>query len=917
MPDWRKHLDAALASQKNEAELESARLVEVREELAEHLDDRYHALLAEGREPAEAEQKVVTELQAGTLRSQLQGVLKRAPKIEAEQDSPNFFSSAWRDIRYGFRQLRLSPGFALAALLSLALGIGANTAIFELLDAVRMRTLPVQNPQQLASIRKPGPRTGEGRGGAEFTTALFEAARARQQGFSAVAGWAVSTLDLSRSGEVRNGRVMFAGGDLFNSLGVGSALGRLIGPQDDHRGCSNPPAVVSYAYWQTELGGNSSAIGGQVWVNRHPFVVVGITPASFFGLEVGRRFSVALPLCAESMAYGESSLYDNPIGWWVGAIGRLKPGWTVQRASAQLAAISPAILQATMPEKYNTEQRQEYAKSVLDAEPAATGSSRLRDTYNQPFWLLLGLSALVLLIACANLANLMLARAAAREREMAVRLALGASRVRLLRQLLAESLLLASLAAVLGALLAQVLSRALVPFLGSKNQHIFVDLHLDWRVLTFTAALAFITCFLFGLSPALQASRVAPAEVMKSGGRGIVASRSRFGFRRLLVVAQIALSLTLVIGALLFVRTFRNLLDQDAGFDPNPILIADVDFSNLKVPLQDRVAFRQRLTDAVATVPGVQSVSRAMAGPVNGGNWNEEINIPLAGTVKKLSWFDAVSPGYFSTIRNPLIAGRDFTDHDGPGAPRVAIISRTFATKLFHDPAPIGKTFGVTQYGNKPDEIYQVVGVAEDLKYENLRKGFAPIAYVPDVLNPEPQSAVSVLVRSNQPGDVLTPEIRRALFQVNPDLVLQFSRLKDDIADTLVAERLMAMLAGFFGALAIVLAIVGLYGVIAYIVARRTNEIGIRMALGAHRSNILLLIMKEVGVICIAGIVAGLALSAALGPAARSLLFGMKPTDPSTLVSATAGVAIIATIASFIPALRAAHLDPVVALHEE
>src|SRR5215472_2890057 len=273
MPDWRKHIDAALVPQNNEAELEPGHLAEVREELAEHLNDRYHALLAEGSKAAEAEQKVLAELQTGTLASQLSGVLKRAPKIETELDSASFVSSAWRDIRYGFRQLRLSPGFALAALLSLALGIGANTAIFELLDAVRMRTLPVQDPQQLASIRKPGPRTGEGRGGAEFTTALFEAARARQQGFSAVAGWGVSTLDLSRSGEVRNGRVMFAGGELFNLLGVGSALGRLIGPQDDHRGCSNPPAVVSYAYWQNELGGNSSAIGEQVWVNRQPFTV--------------------------------------------------------------------------------------------------------------------------------------------------------------------------------------------------------------------------------------------------------------------------------------------------------------------------------------------------------------------------------------------------------------------------------------------------------------------------------------------------------------------------------------------------------------------------------------------------------------------------------------------------------------------
>jgi len=914
MPDWRKHLDAVLADES----LEPARLAEVREELAEHLDDRYHALLAEGSKPLEAERNLLDELHEGKLAVELRSVLKYVPQTETIPDSASFFSSAWRDLRYGVRQLRLSPGFAIAALLSLTLGIGANTAIFELLDAVRMRTLPVKDPQQLAAIHKPGGRTGTGRGGFDLTTALYEAARDRQQGFSAVAAWSVVTADLSRTGEVHNGRVMFVGGEMFNVLGVGSALGRLIAPEDDKRGCGNPPAIVSYAYWQNELGGSNKVIGAPVWVARHPFVVVGVTPSSFFGLEVGRRFDVALPLCAEPIVFGEGSLYDNPIGWWLGVIGRLKPGWTIKRASAQLAAISPAVMQATVPEKYNAEQRRQYAKSIMDAEPAATGRSRLRETHDRPFWLLLGLSGLVLLIACANLANLMLARATARAREMAVRLALGASRAQLIQQLLAESLLLASLGAIFGALLAQALSHALVPFLGSKSQHIYVDLHLDWRVLAFMAALAVVTCIMFGLSPALQASDVAAAEAMKTGGRGVVASRSGFGFRRVLVATQIALSLTLVVGAMLFVRTFRNLVTQDPGFDPKHVLVVDADFGNVKVPIQERMVFRQRLTDAVAAVPGVQSVSRAMAGPVNGGNWNEQINIPIAGTVKQWSWFDSVSPGYFATIRNPLIAGRDFNDKDGPGAPQVAIVSRTFATKLFHEPLPIGKTFAVVQYGDKPDVTYQVVGVTEDLKYESLQKGFDPIAYLPDTQAPSgSQTAVSLLLRANATSSVLTAEIRSALLQVSPDLALQFSQLKDDIAEDLVAERLMAMLAGFFGALAIVLAIVGLYGMIVYMVARRTNEIGIRIALGAQRSGILLLIMKEVAAICGAGMIAGLALAAAAGPAARSLLFGVKPTDPATLAAAAAGIAIVTAIASFIPALRAAHLDPTVALHEE
>ncbi|HZU22506.1 MAG TPA: ABC transporter permease, partial [Terriglobales bacterium] len=318
MPDWRKHIDSALRPEHNEAELEPARLAEVREELAEHLDDRYHALLAEGMAPRDAELKVVDEFRKAPLRASLRSVVKRADEVD--QASAGFFAATWRDLRYAARQLRHSPGFAIAALLSLALGIGANTAIFELLDAVRMRSLPVKDPQQLAAIRKPGGRTGTGRGG-ELTESLFEAIRARQQGFTAVAAWSAVSADLSRTGEVHNGRIMFASGDLFDLLGLGSAVGRLIGPQDDHRACSNPPVVVSYAYWQSELGGSNSVVGQQVWVQRHPFEIVGVTPRSFFGLEVGRRFDVALPLCAEPLVFGESSLYDNPIGWWVDMIG--------------------------------------------------------------------------------------------------------------------------------------------------------------------------------------------------------------------------------------------------------------------------------------------------------------------------------------------------------------------------------------------------------------------------------------------------------------------------------------------------------------------------------------------------------------------------------------------------------------------
>jgi putative ABC transport system permease protein len=893
MPDWRAHLDSAFAQER----LDPARALEVREEIAEHLEDRYHALLAEGIAPADAEQQVLSELEQGSLSVELVQLIQAAPPYASDHKPglQGFFSSVIADLRYGLRRLRLSPGFAIAALL---------------------------NPNELASVTityKPHGRTGRFVGQPDLTRGIYEGARNQQQAFTDLAAWSGSSVNLSRSGDAHVGSLMLVSGNLFDLLGTHPMIGRLIGPADDQSGCAAPSAVVSYGYWQREMGGRSSAVGEQVWANRYPFVVVGITAPSFFGLEVGDRFDVALPLCAEPLVSGENTVYNMARAWWLGAVGRRKPGWDLKRASAQLAAISPGIMQASMPPEYNSAQRANFAEMKLGALPAATGYSELRETYDRPLWLLLGISALVLLIACANLANLMLARATSREREMAVRLALGASRTRLLRQLLSESLLLAALGALVGVLLAQVLSRALVPLLGSPNDRIFVQLHIDWRVLGFSAALALITCVLFGLSPALRASGVAPSEALKAGSRGILSSRSRFAFRRALVAMQIALSLTLVLGALLFVRTFRNLLTVDPGFQAEPIIVVRTDFSSLKIPPLQRIFFKRRLTDAVRAVAGVQSVARNRVEPVHGHEWNEEINIPSVGTVKAEAWFNRVSPQYFATLGNALLAGREFTDLDGPDAPQVAIISRAFATKLFHEAAPIGKTFGVVQYSDKPDALYQVVGVTEDMKYSQLREEFVPIVYLPDSQTPasEIENTTILMIRTEQPADVVIPEIRHRLLTTNPELVLRFSRMKDDVAEGLVAERLMAMLAGFFGVLAIVLAAIGLYGVLAYMVARRTNEIGIRMALGADRARILLLIMREVAAICAVGLLVGLGLAFAAGPTIRSLLYGLRPTDPATLVVATVGVVAFAVSASLLPAMRAAQLDPMVALREE
>jgi putative ABC transport system permease protein len=914
MPEWRRHVMRAVGN----GPYDPSQISEIADELAADLDDRYHALLADGASPDDAERAVLAQLTDGTLRVELARVLGRIPP-PVELGSPvraRFWEAGWRDVRFGIRQLRRSPGFTIAALLCLTLGIGANSALFEVLDAVRLRTLPVTDPHNLAAIRliaMPG-RVGHFRGAADLTSRLFDSIRADHQGFQDIAGWSVVAVNLHRTGGGPDGRALLAGGNLFSVLGVSADQGRLLTPGDDRRGCASPPAVVSDAYWRTEMNAAASPIGDHIWVNHHAFDVVGVGAASFFGLEVGQRVDIMLPLCAQPLIEPDDALADNPLGWWLGAVGRLAPGWTIDRVSEHLTAMSPAVMQATMPAPYNAGERKEYARNTLGAVPMASGYSHLRSTYDQSLWLLLGIAGLVLLIACANLANLILARAAARDSEIAVRLALGASRGRLVRQLLSENVVLAAGGATAGAALASILSRALVPMLGGRHERIFVDLHMDWRVLAFTAALALLTCLLFGLSPALQSSRVPPAEVMKAAGRSVVARRSGARMRRALIATQVALSLVLVMSSLLFVRTFRNLLDVDPGFNPDGVVVASVNFSDVHVPAARRLIYKQQMTSLVRALPDVDSAARSSFAPVNGGEWNEMIDIPSTRTSKALAWVDAVGPGYFGVLQNRLLAGRDFADQDRAGSPAVAIISRTFATKLFQDPAPLGKTFGVVQYGDKPDAVYEVIGVAEDLKYTDLRSEFEPIVYFADAQLQSQGNATTLLVRSRTSSAALAAALRPALERLSPDIDVRISQLREDEADGLVRERLMAMLAGFFGILAVVLAAIGLYGIIAYTVAQRTSEIGIRMALGAGAVRIFRLVLADVAGTLGVGIMAGIALTVGVAPIAQSLLFGLRPTDLSTLAAAIAAIAMVAVLSSLLPAMRAARLDPVKAL---
>ncbi len=826
----------------------------------------------------------------------------------------------WQDVKYGLRLLLLNPGFAIVAILSLALGIGANTAIFQLIDAVRIRTLPVKNPQELAVVRiidrtwNSGNFTGRY---SQLTNPLWEQIREHQQAFSSIFAWGGESLNLAVGGEARNAQAIWVSGDFFKTLEVEPLVGRVLTPADDQRGCGSPNAVVSYAFWQREFGGAPDVLGRKLTLEGHPFEIVGVTPASFYGVDVGRSFDVAIPICSEPMIHGEDTVLDMRHGWWLAAMGRLKPGWTLAQATAQLTAASPAMLEATLPPVYDAEASKKYFAYKFGAFPADTGFSNLRRNYESPLWLLLGTAGLVLLIACANLANLMLARASAREREIGIRLSLGASRGRLIRQLLSESLLLAAAGAALGAGLAQVLSRFLVAFISTQGRPLFVDLRPDWRVLGFTAGLTVLTCVLFGLTPALRATRVAPSEVLKSNGRGLTTGRERFSLRRALVVSQVAISLVLLVGALLFVRSLRNLLTLDAGFRQDGILITDLDLTRLKLAVERRQTYKWEVLGRIRAIPGVLSAADTTIVPVSGNGWNNNVLIDGTEKSKVTPNFSRISPGYFKTLGTLLVAGRDFDDRDTATSPKVAIVNESFVRKLLNGANPIGRRFQIDEYVGRPRHMYEIVGFVKDTKYGDLREEFKPIVFVAAAQDDRPDQFAQFLIRSDLPLAGLLSDVKRTIGQASPEINLEFHVFKSQIRESLLRERLVATLSGFFGFLAGLLATIGLYGLISYTVARRTNEIGIRMALGAQRGDVVRMILREAGILLGIGIAAGTALSLLAAKTASSLLFGLKPSDPLTLAAAIAALAAVTVAASFLPAQRAARLDPMVALRDE
>ncbi len=815
------------------------------------------------------------------------------------------------NLRDAVRALRAAPLVTTVAVLSLALGIGANTAIFSLVDSLLLRSLPVREPQRLVLI--------SGQNGS-WTNPIWEQIRARAGLFDGAAAYSTTRFDLASGGPMDPADGLYASGDFFRVLGVPAILGRTFTPSDDRRGGGpdGPVAVIGYGFWQRHFGGAADVIGRSLMLNRVAFTIIGVAPPSFFGPEVGDRFDVAVPLGTEQVIDGSESMLDRRGTWWLSIVARLRPGQSVAAAAAALDGIRPQIREATLPTDWRPEWLARYLATPFTLAPAATGESYLRARYQQPLVAIMVVVGLVLLIACANIANLLLARATARRHELSVRQALGASRARLGGQLLAESLLLSGVGALLGLGFAQGGSRLLVHALSTRGGAVFLDLSIDWRVLAFTAAVAVGTALLFGTAPALSAARVQPIEALKEQGRGAAGGRGRLAAT--LVTTQVALSLVLVVAAGLFVRTFAALANRDLGFDRTGVLVTRVDARNSSVAPAGRLGLFQRIRDATAAVPGVERAALSNVTPVSGMSWQQNVDIvgaPPQPENRRHVFLNAVSPGWFATYRTPLLAGRAFDARDQANAPHTAVVNEAFVRQFFHGASPLGHRIHLPDRPGQANPDAEIVGVVADAVYRSVRQDVPATMYVP---LPQAQlwgANVALTVRAARGSPLLlTRSIAAAITGVDPNVSLTFRALDEQVGASLRQERLVALLSGFFGVLALLLAGLGLYGVTAYAVNRRRGELGIRMALGAAPVGLVRLVLRRVGVMVGTGVAVGALGAWWAAQLVRALLYGVAPRDGVTFLAAALALAGVGALAGWLPARHAARIDPVEVLRE-
>jgi putative ABC transport system permease protein len=822
-----------------------------------------------------------------------------------------------QDLRLAFRALCATPIVTVVAALSLTLGIGANTAIFSLVNSLLLRPLPVKEPERLVMLS-----TGHDRNDSQFSYALFEQVRHLEQFDGAVAWNAGGTLTLGGGADTVPVVDQFVSGEYFSTLGVRAVIGRTLTPADDVPG-GGPDglvAMISYRLWQTRFGGTANIVGARITLERTPVTVVGVIPPEFFGLIVGRTFDVALPIRQQPLLSRAAPLTDDLV--WLRITLRMKPMQSLEEATAALRAVQPQIRAGAMPK--DGQDARTFLKDPLVLVTAGSRTTPLRQRFERPLVTILVVVALVLVIACANIANLMLARCAARRHELSISVALGASRWRLARQFLVESLLLVSIGTATGVVLGAWASRAIVSQLSTPASPVVLYSSLDWRVLTFTAAAMVMTTVIAGATPALRAAGVPPIDALKEHGRSMIGESSGHASRGL-IVAQVALSLVLVVAAGLFVRTFERLQGASLGFDRDRVLVVTV--ATPTVPATERRVVYQRLVRAAADVPGVAAAGGSFNPPIVGTLIGEfvvsEPGVPPPPEAEHISQVGETSPGWFSAYGTAVRVGRDFDDRDTLTSPPVMLVNESFVRRFLPNQDPVGKpmavTFRMPPFGDVLLGTKTIVGVVGDSVYRAIRDPRRPTIYFAMAQRPGPLLFANffIAVRASAGSPLLlTRSLTAALTAVNPDLTLTFRGLSDQVNDSLAQDRVVAMLSGFFGALALLLAALGLYGVTAYAVSRRRTEIGIRMALGAAPSAIARLVLVRVSWLVGFGILVGAGLSVWASTFVASLLYGLEPRDPTTLTVAIATLAAVAALAAWLPAWRASRLDPSEALRE-
>ena len=840
-----------------------------------------------------------------------------------------------RDLNFALRTLRRTPGFTLVAVLTLALGIGANTAIFTLLNQVLLRLLPVKDPHSLVMLTMRGKHYGSNWGSNAISYPMYKDFQAHNEVFSGMTARFPTYAGVTIGNSSERVKVELVSGTFFDVLGVTTALGRPFTPDDDKTPHGHPLVILSYNFWRERFASKPDVIGSTVLVNNLKMTVVGVTQAGFTGVELAEAPSLFVPMMEqEEVMAGNKDMLINRRNRWVNVFGRLKPGVSIETAKASLQPYMHSMLEMEVKEEAfrnaSPYDREQFLKCWMDVIPGAQGRQNFQRSISTPLWVLMATTGMVLLIACANIANLLLARATRRQKEMAIRLAIGATRWRIISQLLIEMLVLAMVGGVLGLVLAFWADKALMSlYLPADSTRLNITTTPDLRVLLFTFGVSTLTALVFGLVPALQTTKPNVGTVLKDEASAVVGSGNK-GLRKSLVVVQVALSLLLLIGAGLFLRSLENLSHLGAGFNASRLIGFEIDptLSGYKDE-RTKVVYRD-LTDSLKGLPGVESVGLASMRILENDEWDSSMTVegynPDKPDDRAEPYMNSISPNYFATLGVPIVAGRDFTtadsrevkhgEKDDDTVPTTVMINETFARKFFAGRDPIGRHLGFgSDPGTKTD--MEIIGVVKDIKYTNLRDEIPPQAYVP-YLASKGAGGMTVYIRTTADPHAMMNLIREKVRDLDPNIPIFDMRTTDDqIQNSLSAERMIASLSTVFGLLATILAAVGLYGLMAYNVVQRTREIGIRMALGAAQGDVVWMVMRDVLILVGIGIAVGVPTALALTSVVRSQLYGLSGHDPITLILATVGLAVVAFAAGYIPAIRASRLDPMRALRYE